>query len=179
MRLLMCMRPLRPPWRSRQPRSSSRPWRPQRAQRLAAGGAGAAHRHIGHHAGRGGQRGQRHRQPGAVPAGPFGLQLGQKARIGLAHQALGIAGRRASGVEYLRDGSRHSLQVRGVGVRASRARGLRVTRGLILGGAVGVSFGALTNNACAADAAVTFLQHLGMKRRAAIQGDYVLSFDRR
>lgn len=31
----------------------------------------------------------------------------------------------------------------------------------------------------AVDAAVTFLQHLGMKRRAAIQGDYVLSFDRR
>jgi hypothetical protein len=48
-----------------------------------------------------------------------------------------------------------SLQVRGVGVRASRARGLRVTRGLILGGAVGISFGALSNNACAADAAVT------------------------
>jgi hypothetical protein len=48
-----------------------------------------------------------------------------------------------------------SLQVRGVGVRASRARGLRVTRGLILGGSVGISFGALTNNACAADAAVT------------------------
>lgn len=48
-----------------------------------------------------------------------------------------------------------SLRVRGAGVRISRARGARVARSLILGGAVGVSFGSLRGEACAPDATVT------------------------
>lgn len=49
----------------------------------------------------------------------------------------------------------NSLQVRGTGVRLTRARGARVARGLILGGETGIAFGAVRDGQCAPGATVS------------------------